>query len=738
MKPNLHFFIFLSLLHFLSCSTTQTSVVKNNDELISAIKAAKPGTEIILQNGVWKDIEIDFYGTGSALEPITLKAQEKGKVFIEGSSNLMLSGTHLVVEGLVFRNGFTPVSEVISFRKSKDELCTECRVTECVIDNFNNPERFEDDLWVAIYGKKNRFDHNQLTGKRNQGVTLAVRLNTKESIENFHSIDSNYFGPRPVLGSNGGETIRIGTSHYSMSNSNTLVEGNFFDRCNGEHEIISNKSCQNTFRNNTFFECQGTLTMRHGNETLVENNYFFGNGKPNIGGIRIINERQTVKNNYCEGLTGYRFRGALVIMNGVPNSPINRYFPVIDSKASNNSFYNCDYIQFCAGSDDERSAVPTSTVVNDNIFTNEIKSDIFTIYDDISGITFENNIVGLNIDNFQEKGFQKQSIKLKRVDGILQPVDNVAAGAKMLNPAGRPSKDNTGTTWYPKHEEDLAFRNGAVHKITPTNNDIFEIIKNAGSGDIIEIASGSYTVRKSINITKPLTIKGIGSTKSEIKIYFEKSSLFNIGNGGALELENLTISGAESPDKPGNAVIRTSRYSMVHNYSVSLNNCDFIDMKVNHTFNVLDVYKNTFADSIVVKNCNFSDISGSVFTLDKEYEDLGIYNVEHMVLENCNFSNVEGSAINLYRGGGDESTFGPTLIVSSCHFTNVGNGSKNKTNAALKIYGVQFADFRNNKFEKSKAIDMFLTVGDPVIMFSNNTFIESDKIRSNSDKYRFQ
>ena len=33
-----------------------------------------------------------------------------------------------------------------------------------------------------------------------------------------------------VLGSNGGETLRIGTSHYSMFNSNTLVENNYFDR----------------------------------------------------------------------------------------------------------------------------------------------------------------------------------------------------------------------------------------------------------------------------------------------------------------------------------------------------------------------------------------------------------------------------------------------------------------------------------------------------------------------------
>ena len=45
--------------------------------------------------------------------------------------------------------------------------------------------------------------------------------------------------------------------------------------------------------------------MRHGHHTLVEDNYFLGNRKPNTGGIGIINEYQTVRNNYLYGLTGH-------------------------------------------------------------------------------------------------------------------------------------------------------------------------------------------------------------------------------------------------------------------------------------------------------------------------------------------------------------------------------------------------------------------------------------------------
>ena len=188
-----------------------------------ALKKVKAGDNIVLANGTYNNFEILFEGKGTKEQPITLKAETKGKVFLTGQSNLRLAGKHLVVSGLVFKDGFTPSSAVVAFRSNKDNLAFHSRVTEVVIDNFTNPDKRESDYWVAIYGQYNRLDHNYLSGKRNKGVTVAVRLNTKESQENHHQIDHNYFGPRPILGSNGGETLRIGTSHYSLSNSFTCL-----------------------------------------------------------------------------------------------------------------------------------------------------------------------------------------------------------------------------------------------------------------------------------------------------------------------------------------------------------------------------------------------------------------------------------------------------------------------------------------------------------------------------------
>ncbi|MDZ4261316.1 MAG: polysaccharide lyase 6 family protein, partial [Pseudomonadota bacterium] len=288
-------------------------LVESQSAFKSALKKVVPGDSIVLKNGVWSDFEIGFFAEGSAQRPITLRAETPGKVIISGLSNLRLAGNYLVVEGLVFKNGYTPTGEVIAYKRNDKQVANYSRVTQVVIDNFNNPDRDSSDNWVALFGKHNRFDHSYLAGKRNLGVTMAVRLESAESQQNHHQIDHNYFGPRPILGSNGGETLRVGTSTYSLTDSHTLIENNYFDRCNGEVEIISIKSGKNIVRNNVFFESRGTLTLRHGNGNLIEGNVFFGNGAEHTGGIRIINSDQIVRNNYLEGLTGTRFGSGFAV-----------------------------------------------------------------------------------------------------------------------------------------------------------------------------------------------------------------------------------------------------------------------------------------------------------------------------------------------------------------------------------------------------------------------------------------
>ena len=698
-------------------------LVSDQKEYKKAVKKARPGDVVILANGTWKDFEILFLGNGTAEKPITLTAETKGNVIITGQSNLRLAGEYLVVSGLVFKDGYTPTSSVIEFRRGSKELANNSRVTEIVIDKFNNPERRETDFWVAMYGKNNRFDHNHLEGKTNKGVTMAVRLNSEDSRENHHRIDHNYFGPRPILGSNGGETLRIGTSHYSLYDSFTVVENNYFDRCDGELEIISNKSGGNVFRGNVFFESRGTLTMRHGSGTLVEDNVFLGNGVDHTGGIRVINGDQTIRNNYLEGLAGYRFGGALVVMNGVPNSPINRYHQVENALIENNTLINSDHVQLAAGSDAERSARPIDSVMKNNLFYHDEASEIFTVYDDISGIEFSNNAENVPSDFGKKYNFITQKMQMRRAkNGLMYPVSGIESigVSRNIDPI---EKESTGVSWYAKPDKESRFEGGKNITVRPNEGGLAAAIAEANDGDLLLLKPGNYTVSRILEIDHPITLKAKKGTTARID--YERSTLFEIRDGGSLRLKNLHISGEKTPDSAGNSVVRTQRSSMLNNYELIIEDSEITDLNINHSFNFLNVSKSTFADRIDIRNSKFSDVSGSILKLDSENDDYGIYNSEYVNIENSSFSNVEGALVNYYRGGTDESTFGPHFKLENSELKKVGWGSRNAAKASMLLHGVQASSIQHSSIVDSQVVKLMHTVGEPVTNISNNAFVAS-------------
>ena len=293
--------------------------------LARAIKGARPGDTIVMADGTWRDATVVFAAEGEPGRAVTLRAATPGKVVLSGASRLQIAGHDLVVEGLLFTDGAVTSGNVIEFRRSSSELATRCRLTGCAIVGYSPPDIKADSKWVSIYGESNRVDHCYFAGKTNDGTTLIVWVDDQP---NQHTIDGNHFGPRPRLGHNGGETIRVGDSKTSMNVSRTLVENNLFEKCDGEIEAISNKSSENVYRHNTFLNCSATLCLRHGNRCLVEGNFFLGNHTRGSGGVRVIGEGHRVVNNYFADLEGDESRSAIALTNGIENSPLNGYFQV--------------------------------------------------------------------------------------------------------------------------------------------------------------------------------------------------------------------------------------------------------------------------------------------------------------------------------------------------------------------------------------------------------------------------
>jgi len=202
-------------------------------------------------------------------------------------------------------------------------------------------------------------------------------------------------------------------------------------------------------------------------------------------------------------------------------------------------------------------------------------------------------------------------------------------------------------------------------------------------------------------------------------------------------LKGVKVDGKECRDRPLNAVISTSKYSMINNYKLFVENCDFANLNINHSFNVLRVAKNTMADSIVVRNSRFENISGSVLALDQETDDIGVYNAQSVVVENCLFDDIGHAAIHLHRGGRDESTLGPMIRLTRCTFDEIGSDPKwNKTGASIRLHGVQVAQITDCIFDDSKPLQLHLVVGEPVVAINSSNFSGGTIIVDNGEPYQ--
>jgi poly(beta-D-mannuronate) lyase len=718
--------IFIVLLFFATALRLQAAVylVKTVAEFKAKVESGlKPQDTILLANGVWREANLVFKGQGTSTQPIVLAAETAGKVTLEGASSLRIAGTFLVVEGLWFRNGGAGGS-VLEYRASTDEIANDCRVTNCVIDDYNGSDRTKESVWIQLYGKRNRLDHCYIGGKKNMGVTLAVNLNDERHRENFHRIDHNIFGHRAPLGSNGGEIIRIGVSTYSLTNSKTIVEDNYFYRCNGEVEIVSVKSCENILRRNVFYESEGNLVLRHGNRNLVEGNFFIGNNKPHTGGVRVINAGHRIVNNYFENLKGDRFRSALVVMNAVPNSALNRYHQVKDVTIAFNTFANCDHIVFGAGADNERTARAENTAILANVILNKDKTDaLYETEDDISGIRFAQNVVQTNPKMTLPNGFEQSKFdRLLPKSTLKKPAEadfvttdifnnprsnNTRAGAFEVAPSApfdfQPSKlKDRGTTFFQPDWASVTFPpTRKTIPVAPTGKALENAVAMADAGDIVELSdTGIYIVEATMLIKKPITIRSKAGLVARpiLKFQGEKSgfAFISIENGGSLRLSGLAFNGF-SGAAVAECAIRTSLKPIIEHYQLWVDRCDFFNFDDGRK-SAFVAHKGTFADTIQFSNCLFYNISGEAISLASEKEDKGSYNTEHLLLLNCAFANLLTGALDLYRGGNDESTLGPFLTVDHCTFHNVGNI---ELGSVLKLIGVQHSVIRNTLFSQS-------------------------------------
>ena len=375
---------------------------------LAGLPALNAGDTVVVHDGTYADLgSKTITGSGTSGSPIVIYAENPGGAVFAGTTRFALSGSWITFAGFKFDGqtaaGGMPAAEKWGIVQTAPGS-SDCRITNCMFRDFNaGAVTGNTYYWLVIQGYRHTVDYNSFEGKTTLGATVVLATpEADKTTPRNHQFAFNYFGPRTVIGSNGYESIRVGDSAHQGWNMASVFEFNYFYRAiygAGEPELISNKSANNLYRYNTFVENRGQLCLRHGDNCLVENNFFFGANLPDSGGIRIIGQNHIVRNNYFQDIAGSGVTSTIVVQKGDPNWPASddasTYEAAHNAKIFHNTFLNCKQPLFLGRNSSGSGAVdPTGVQVRNNVVqSNSSGGPVFAIDYSPSAIAFGGNYV---------------------------------------------------------------------------------------------------------------------------------------------------------------------------------------------------------------------------------------------------------------------------------------------------------------------------------------------------------
>ena len=413
--------------------------VSTSSALTSAVATAIPGDHIVLANGNYAALKITSKN-GTAANPIVIRAVNRlGAVFNSGQLEFATS-SYVIIDGMDWTANST----------TKFTSSNNCRIMR---SKFHLAET-SSLKWIILQGANshhNRIDHNEFGPKSQLGNFITVDGSASQASQ-YDRIDSNYFHDITPRADNEKEAIRMGWSQISMSSAYTTLENNLFVNCDGDPEIVSVKSSDNTIRYNTFRTSQGALSLRHGNRNTVYGNFMFGGGRAGTGGIRVYGQDHKIYNNYLEGLTGSGFDAPLQLDGGDVDTSgaLSGHWRVYRTVVAFNTFVNNTY-----GLEVGRNynLAPVDCVIANNIVvgsTNELmreyKTPVRMVYQ--GNIMFPNGSATL--------GISKTSAEIRVVNPLLTTI----SGLQKLSSSSPAIDTSSGTYSYVTDDLDGQARSG--------------------------------------------------------------------------------------------------------------------------------------------------------------------------------------------------------------------------------------------------------------------------------------
>jgi len=351
-------------------SATEYSVENANQ--LEALPRLQAGDSVILLSGNYENVDVTLDLNGTAAEPILIYADPAGGAKFTGGTNLILDGQYATIAGLDFNQNGGPTEKegIVKFEQNSANIT----LHNCQFKDFDT-EAVADANWVFVEGYNNKITYCSFEGKTSLNATIFIKPteNGDEEVARNHQIKYCYFGPRTEIGNNGYESIRISDSNRQAYETKCLVAYNYFFQAisadnASEMEVISNKSRGNIYRGNILEDCDGQITIRHGRDCIVEDNYIIGTEGTRQSGIRIVGTGHIVRNNYIENVNGDGLRSALCIMDGVYDRTDNQYEGVENTLIEGNVIVNCKVSANFGESQNGNDPPINSTFSNNKIY----------------------------------------------------------------------------------------------------------------------------------------------------------------------------------------------------------------------------------------------------------------------------------------------------------------------------------------------------------------------------------
>jgi len=277
----------------------ETYRISSEHQLKEVLEKIKPGDQIIIANGNYNSWDVNVTKSGTAQKPIVIAAETAGKVLFTGAITQAIfrfSGAYVQLNGISF------IGCELGKAAGKTGMLIElnntdnCLVSNCTFERNLVKAQFMPLLVIAGNGANNKVENCTFIGNiDSQDIQVKI---SKDSCPQFTTITKNTFRDKQKVSwknGNGGECVQIGQDPVLLGviSAKTTVSENRFINCNGENEVISNKSSGNQYLKNYFENNDGELVMRGGHDCTIDGNIFEGG----TGGIRVNGSGHTIINN---------------------------------------------------------------------------------------------------------------------------------------------------------------------------------------------------------------------------------------------------------------------------------------------------------------------------------------------------------------------------------------------------------------------------------------------------------